>query len=84
MRCQTCGKREAVGAWNGREVCRPCHNAALDAVLARQGASGRFALAGRRVMDSHGGQPTASIGADGQIVFTYPDGVKTCGGVRIA
>lgn len=44
----------------------------------------RFVLRALRIQDSHGGQPTASIGPDGQIVFTYPDGVKTCGGVRIA
>ena len=42
----------------------------------------RFVLAGLRHQDARGGAPTASM-EDGRIVFTYPNGVKTSGGVRI-
>jgi hypothetical protein len=43
----------------------------------------RFVLRAMAVTESHGGHPSCSIGDDGQLVFTYPDGAKTCGGVRI-
>jgi hypothetical protein len=42
----------------------------------------RFALAALAQRESHGGAPTASS-EGGRIVFTYPDGTKTCGGRRI-
>ncbi len=47
-----------------------------------QTPGGRFVLAARGVITIHGGRPTASI-EGGRIVFTYPDGTKTAGGVTI-
>lgn len=42
----------------------------------------RFVAAARAQHRSHGGRPTSAL-VDGRIVFTYPDGTKTCGGVRV-
>ena len=37
-------------------------------------AADRFQRAAKRVRESHGGRPTASLNAEGRFVFTYPDG----------
>ncbi len=56
----------------------------IKAALRQQGtAEARFVLAGIRVTERHGGRPTSSFNADGEIQFTYPDGTITVGGRRI-
>ena len=54
----------------------------LEAQAQRGSREARFVLAGLRRQDAMGGAPKASM-EDGRIVFTYPNGVKTSGGVRI-
>lgn len=47
-------------------------------------AEARFALAGIKVTEDHGGRPTTSLNADGEIQFTYPDGTATVGGRKVS
>lgn len=53
-----------------------------DAALAEHLRSS-FQKSAQRLRESHGGRPTASL-EHGKIVFTYPDGTKTCGGQRVS
>lgn len=45
-------------------------------------AADRFFAAAKAVRESHGGHPTATV-ENGKIVFTYPDGTRTCEGKRL-
>ena len=55
---------------------------AVKVLTSRNTVADQFMLAAMRQKQARGGRPKAEI-VNGQIVFTYPDGTKTCGGARI-
>lgn len=56
--------------------------ALIAALVSRNTAADRFTLAAIKQLEERGGRPTAEL-VDGKIVFTYPDGTRTCGGRRL-
>lgn len=52
------------------------------AMLKQDTPSSRFMRTAKRVVNTHGGRPVATL-EHGVIVFTYPDGTRTSGGARL-